>query len=281
MSGGFDCEVLVVGGGPAGAATGVFTARAGLDTQVYDRGPSSLQQCAHLPNFLGFPAGIDVATFDDLADAHVREAGGTVRDSHVEAVERDGRGFRVETDGADGGGTVTARRVVAATNETDAYLDPLADAFDGSFDPDAVDADGRTPVDDLYVAGPLGGGPDQALVAAGHGARVGCAVAVDAREDGAHWPEVARHYHDWTPRESAYDDGWEASVATWVRDMVPESRDVAPETVERVIEHQTEHERGASIDAETAEERRRDAHRALLEHLDDEVIRAYLDERDA
>jgi len=53
----FDHDVVVVGGGPAGCAAGVFTARYGLDTMIFDRGRSSIQRCAYLENYLGFPRG--------------------------------------------------------------------------------------------------------------------------------------------------------------------------------------------------------------------------------
>lgn len=47
-------DVVIVGGGPAGCSAGVFCAREGLDTVIFDRGRSSLQRCAHLENYLGF-----------------------------------------------------------------------------------------------------------------------------------------------------------------------------------------------------------------------------------
>ena len=52
---GFDHDVVIVGGGPAGA----FTARYGLDTHIFDDGRSPIQRCTFLKNYLGFPAGID------------------------------------------------------------------------------------------------------------------------------------------------------------------------------------------------------------------------------
>ncbi|MFC7165109.1 FAD-binding protein [Halospeciosus flavus] len=272
-------DVLVVGGGPAGAAAAVFTARAGLDTRVYNRGPSALSQCAHLSNYLGFPEGIDVETFDELTDAHVRAAGGTVHEAHVETVHHDDSAdagnFRAETDT---GEMVHADRVVAATRQTATYLDAFEELFaDGSFDADAVDADGRTPVEGLYVAGPRGGGPDQALVAAGHGARVGHAIAVAAREDRGYWPDIASEYYDWTPRESAFEPGWEESVADWIRGTVPDGADVTSDTVDDVVAETVDHERESALSVEEIDERRREAQHALLDHLDDDVIREYLD----
>ena len=63
-----ECDVVVIGGGPAGCAAGIFTARYGLDTVLFDRGRSSIQRCAHLENYLGFPAGIDVETLYEVSD---------------------------------------------------------------------------------------------------------------------------------------------------------------------------------------------------------------------
>ena len=53
--------IVIVGGGPTGATTGVFTARAGLDTFVFDRGRSSIKRCAHLENgwWEGVASGVD------------------------------------------------------------------------------------------------------------------------------------------------------------------------------------------------------------------------------
>ena len=57
---GFDHDIVIVGGGPAGCSAGVFTARYGLDTHIFDDGRSPIQRCAFLKNYLGFPAGIDI-----------------------------------------------------------------------------------------------------------------------------------------------------------------------------------------------------------------------------
>ncbi len=51
----FEYDVAIVGGGPTGCSAGVFTARYGLDTVLFDRGRSSIASCAHLENYLGSP----------------------------------------------------------------------------------------------------------------------------------------------------------------------------------------------------------------------------------
>ena len=60
------CDVAIVGGGPAGCAAGVFCSRAGLDTVVVSNDRSTLQKCAFIENYLGFPAGIEPQSLLDL-----------------------------------------------------------------------------------------------------------------------------------------------------------------------------------------------------------------------
>jgi cation diffusion facilitator CzcD-associated flavoprotein CzcO len=298
-----DRDVAVVGGGVAGPAAAVFLARAGLDTVVFDEGPSSLRECAHLGNYLGFPAGIDADRFLALAHAQVRECGATLHEEAVVAVDSlradggadpaappwvadtppgdsPGPAFRLETAS---GRTVTAERVVAATKYDGSYLEPLADGAlvtpaDGD-EPPTVDAAlvgeaGRTPVAGVYVAGPLGGCVDQAMIAAGHGARTARAVVLDALADRGYWETAAEHYYDWRVRESAYEPGWDDAYADRLRATAPD--DAGTERVERVVDAVIQTERDQAVDPETARERATAGQRALLEHVDDEVIRSYL-----
>ena len=94
-SAGSEYDVIVVGGGPAGCAAGVCTGQYGLETLVFDRGSASLDRCAFLDNYLGFPAGIDIETFAALCRDHAIEAGCTVRNETVESVERLDDGFQM------------------------------------------------------------------------------------------------------------------------------------------------------------------------------------------
>ncbi|MDZ5812315.1 NAD(P)/FAD-dependent oxidoreductase, partial [Halorubrum sp. AD140] len=210
-------DVAVVGGGPAGCSAGVFTSRDGLDTVVFDRGRSSIKRCAHLENYLGFPAGIDVDTFYGLMHDHAEAAGCAIVDDLVESVTEttDGR-FRVEPQEGD---PVTAERVVAATRYDAEYLRDLDDGgamfetyeHDGEeherFDREYPDRDGTTPIDGLYVASPSDEADTQAIMAAGRGARVAHRVVADARVDDGWWDEVAEGV-DWMRREASLDEEW-------------------------------------------------------------------------
>jgi len=270
-------DVAVVGGGPAGAAVGIFTAREDLDTVVFDRGRSSLRQCAHLENYPGFPGGIDVETFYDLLHDHLDSVGAALRPAVVANVTRADDGFRVETEAGD---AVRARRVVAATRYGGEYLRGLDDdeamfaSADGEsyFDRSYADPDGRTPVDGLYVASPADPTSQQVVMAAGRGARVGRVVVGDARRD-AGYPDSFAERVDWLRRESARDgderEGWREH---WDAQ--------APDADETLREAEIADRLDRYVDDAAIERRRQRAHDRILEHLDDDRIRAYVDADD-
>jgi NADPH-dependent 2,4-dienoyl-CoA reductase/sulfur reductase-like enzyme len=272
-------DVVVVGGGPAGCAAGVFTARYGLDTVVFDRGRSSIARCAHLENYLGFPGGIDTETFYRLVHDHVTAAGCAIRDGMVESVDREGDGFVVATTDGD---SVTARRVVAATRYDAEYLRGLDDedamfetvVYDGEereqFDTDYPDHDGTTPVEGLYVASPSAESL-QALVVAGRGARVGRQVIEDARRRRGYPASVATRV-DWMRAAAERDAEWadRDRWRKWYANRLPDGHDPDTERREREIDRRLE----TYLTAEEIERRRERAHDRLLDHVDDDRILA-------
>jgi thioredoxin reductase (NADPH) len=175
-------DVLVVGGGIAGRVAATFTARAGLDTAVFDTDESILRRNAHLENFPGFPAGINPRLLLDLTREQAERVGVTWHTREVVDVdEHPEGGFVIKTDDEDQW-AYRGDRLVAGTPGNLGYLDHLpVETFerDGSRFVDATPA-GRTNVDGVYAAGRLAGKPLQAVIAAGHGAEVGVAVLEDA-----------------------------------------------------------------------------------------------------
>ncbi|NHN61356.1 MULTISPECIES: NAD(P)/FAD-dependent oxidoreductase [Halorussus] len=280
-----DCEydVAVVGGGPAGCSAGVFTARYGLDTVVFDRGRSSIQRCAFLENYLGFPAGIDVETFYELLHDHVEETGCDLVADMVESVSRaDGDGFVVATQEDR---RVTARRVIAATRYGGEYLRGLDDedamfethSHGGEehehFDREYAERDGRTPVEDLYVASPSAEADRQAVVAAGRGARVALTVLADVRRDRGYPDAFADHY-DWLRREAELDGEWgdRDRWREWFADRKPDGLDVSEDRLVELREREIDRRFDTYLADDEIERRVARGQRRLLDHVDDEYI---------
>ncbi len=200
-------DVLIVGGGVAGLAASIFTARAGLETLVVDGrrpnapaedrsrdGESILARNASLENYPGLPAGFDARRYLQLTREQATDAGASFEPGRVTSVDPSGDGFVVSTDA---GESFETQRVVAASWPDSSYLDSLEVEREqrGSKHVVDVDAAGRTAVDGVYAAGRIAGEPHQAIVAAGHGSKVALAVVHDAD---------VPFYHDWIAPEGYF-----------------------------------------------------------------------------
>ncbi|WP_232701188.1 NAD(P)/FAD-dependent oxidoreductase [Halobacterium wangiae] len=185
-------RVAVVGGGPAGLTAAIYTARAGLETTVFDAGEPILARNAHLENVPGFPAGVNARTFLEATREQARRAGVEFVDERVERVTRADGGFRLDAEEAH-----EADFVVAASWPDVSYLDDfeLERIERGSKTMLSVDEFARTEVEGLYAAGRVARQYHQAVVAAGHGATAGLAVVEDSDEP---------IYHDWVAPEGYF-----------------------------------------------------------------------------
>jgi thioredoxin reductase len=189
-------DVVVVGGGVAGLTAATFTARAGLDTLVVDHGESILRRNAHLENFPGFPAGVNPRLFADMLEAQATRNGCDRVEGEVTGVHESAVGFGVTLDD---GETIAAERVVAASWADESYLSGLDVSVRSAGSKTFLqpDPDGRTDVDGLYAAGRLAEQYHQAIVAAGHGARVGITLVHDSDTP---------FYHDWVVPDGYFTD---------------------------------------------------------------------------
>lgn len=191
-------EVLIVGGGVAGLTAAIYTARAGLDTLVYDGGESILRRNAHLENFPGFPAGVNPRLFADMLHAQATRNGVDLVDGRISRLDR------AETDDgfvaiAEDGDSIRADSVVAASWSDTEYLDPVAPEIRSAGSKEYVEDDehGRTSVDGLYAAGRLAERYHQAVVAAGDGAETAITLVHDSETP---------FYHDWVAPEGYFTD---------------------------------------------------------------------------
>ncbi|WP_049971467.1 FAD-dependent oxidoreductase [Haladaptatus cibarius] len=301
-----DYDVVIVGGGPGGCSAGVFTARYGLDTVIFDRGNAALRRCAYLENYLGFPAGINIDTFYALMHAHVEELGCERIPDMVESVTRaetdsiadesanDESVFVVETQD---GRSVTAKNVLAAAWYDGEYLRPLGGdemfeqhEHDGEkhdhFDPEYADGDGRTPIEGLYVAAPAGQRSVQAIVAAGHGAHVARCLLEDYRREIGFPDGVAPHY-DWLRRESEFSGEWAERDRwrEWFENEVEDDHDIDDERFVELRERYIDRAFETRVsDAEVENRSQRGVRhlvetigtKQVLDALDDGEIREYV-----
>lgn len=215
--------VTVVGGGVAGLTAAMFTARAGLHTEVFEYGGSILKRNAHLENFPGFPAGVNARRFLELLERQAEENGVRIRRDRVEEVESTAEDFTLTAEND----TVEVRRVVAACWPNTDMFDPLDLSYVESGNKRFVqcDRDGRTEVEGFYVAGRLAGREHQAIVSAGSGAEVGLTVARDAG---------AAVYHDWVTPEGYFTNRGR-EVPPGCEEINPEERLRREERARRVL----------------------------------------------
>ena len=182
------CDVAIIGGGVAGQSAGIFTARHGLSTTIFDTGSSLLRRNAHLENYPGFPDGVDARFLLESMREQTERAGCDWVERAVSRVEVIDGQFRIEL--TDGNAT-SAQYVVAATKNEIGYLDHLDDIEliqRGSKYFIETDRRGRTEIDGLYAAGRIALEPHQTVICAGHGAKVGLTILED---------DDAPFYQDW------------------------------------------------------------------------------------
>jgi thioredoxin reductase len=170
--------VAIVGGGPAGLSAGLFTAKNGLDTVVFDTDETWMHK-AHLFNYLGLDS-VDGTEFVEQARDQVEEFGVERHQTEVTGVSESGGTFTVETEN----GAHTADYLVLATGADRDLAEHLGCAFDG----DIVDVDlgMETSVEDAYATGAMVRDQEwQAIISAGDGGAA--ALDILSKEEGEHF----------------------------------------------------------------------------------------------
>jgi thioredoxin reductase (NADPH) len=109
------CDLIIIGGGPAGLAAAVYGASEGLDTQAIDAvafgGQASTS--SRIENYLGFPSGISGSELAERASLQARKFGARLMvPATALALRRENGHFTVDLDT---GEAVHGRAVIAAT----------------------------------------------------------------------------------------------------------------------------------------------------------------------
>jgi thioredoxin reductase (NADPH) len=109
------CDLVIVGGGPAGLAAAVYGASEGLDTQAIDAvafgGQASTS--SRIENYLGFPAGISGSELAERAGLQARKFGARlVVPAEAVGIAKENGHYSIELSS---GGVVHGRSVIVAT----------------------------------------------------------------------------------------------------------------------------------------------------------------------
>ena len=175
-------HVAIVGGGPAGLTTALFTAKNGLETTVFDTDGTWMHK-AHLFNYPGI-GSVDGSVFlENLRDQVDSFDVDRQQGVEVTAVSETDGEFTVETEEEDH----EADYVVLATGANRDLAEEMGCAVtdEGVVD---VDVDMETSVDDTYATGAMVRAEEwQAVISAGDGAAA--ALNILSKEKG-------EHYHD-------------------------------------------------------------------------------------
>lgn len=104
-------DVIIIGGGPAGASAAIYTARAGQETLVFDEGGGTTRDVETIDNYLGFPEGTTGPEIVELGQEHAERFGAEFVEQEVIRVGQEGMRYRVETEEA----AYTAEGLIIAT----------------------------------------------------------------------------------------------------------------------------------------------------------------------
>ncbi len=173
-------DVAIVGGGPAGLSAGLFTAKNGLETVVFDTDKTWMHK-AHLFNYLGIRS-ISGSEFMGVARGQVADRGVALHhDEEVADIGVTDEGFTVTTSD----GEYESDYLVLATGADRELAEELGCEFDDAGTV-SVNLSMETSVADAYATGAMVRDQEwQAIISAGDGGAA--ALDILSKEEGEHF----------------------------------------------------------------------------------------------
>jgi thioredoxin reductase (NADPH) len=175
-------DLVVIGGGPAGASAAIFAARAGLRTLVLDT-DKGMTRRAQVNNLLGFPNGITGPELVELGQQHAKRAGADWQSTEVTALQPADDSVRLTTSDER---TFDAHQVLLTTGASAALGHEAGATTRPATEPRmkeaiVVDEQGRTNVSRLWAAGAAAGASVHVIITAGDAARVAINIISDRK----------------------------------------------------------------------------------------------------
>jgi thioredoxin reductase len=175
-------DLVIVGGGPAGASAAIFAARAGLRTLVLDA-DKGMTRRAQLNNLLGFPDGISGPDLIERGQQHATRAGADWQSGEVTDLQSASDVARLTMSD---GSTFEADQVLLTTGASVALAHAAGAATRAGIEPRmkeaiVVDGQGRTDVARLWAAGAAAGASVHVIVTAGDATRVAINIISDRK----------------------------------------------------------------------------------------------------
>jgi thioredoxin reductase len=184
-------DLVIVGGGPAGASAATFAGHAGLQTVVLDA-DKGMTRRAMLYNHHGFPDGITGPDLVDRGQEQATRAGAEWVKADVTSLERRDDAFVLTTED---GRTFDAREVLLSIGANldlarQAGLEIRPGAEPRIKEVVAVDAEGRTSTRGVWAAGTAAGVSVHTIITAGDGARVAINIISGQKGERYVWHDV-------------------------------------------------------------------------------------------
>ncbi|WP_240374298.1 FAD-dependent oxidoreductase [Bacillus piscicola] len=165
-------DIIVIGGGPAGASAAIFTAKAGKKTLVLEN-DQSVTKAAWLQNHYGAPdmGGPELL---EVGKNQAEQFGAEFVRAEVSDLKNQGdASVKVETDQ----GSYEAQRVILATGNSAKLAEAVGIKTKAGTEPRIkvvvdTDEEGRTSMSNVWAAGVVAGASVHTIITAGDGASV-------------------------------------------------------------------------------------------------------------
>lgn len=164
-------DIIIVGGGPAGASAALYSAKAGKKTLLIDN-DKGMTKRALLKNHYGV-LEITGPELISVGQQQAKNFGAELVEGTVSQVTKTDHGFKIDTEDA----SYEAKHVILATGAITSLAAEIGVNLKEGTEPRIkqvidVDADGRTNIEGIWAAGTVAGVSVHTIITAGDGAKV-------------------------------------------------------------------------------------------------------------